>query len=115
MARSNSPANTDAMSSEPVSINCSINDSIAVSCGCRILVLLGCYRENQNDGPPHRGAYPSVGHKSVSSKRISRRHVTQPRGGRVHSHHVPNVTAKNLRPIVEAQIHGATFVMTDEG
>src|SRR5450759_4216859 len=78
MARSNSPANTDAMSSEPVSINCSINDSIAVSCGCRILVLLGCYRENQNDGPPHRGACPSVGHTSDSSKRISRRHVTQP-------------------------------------
>jgi transposase-like protein len=37
------------------------------------------------------------------------------RGGRVHSHHVPAVTAKNLRPIVEAQIHGATHVMTDEG
>jgi transposase-like protein len=37
------------------------------------------------------------------------------RGGRVHSHHVPAVTAKNLRPIVEAQIHGATYVMTDEG
>jgi len=37
------------------------------------------------------------------------------RGGRVRSHHVPAVTAKNLRPIVEAQIHGATYVMTDEG
>jgi transposase-like protein len=37
------------------------------------------------------------------------------RGGKVHSHHIPAVTAKNLRPTVEAQIHGATYVMTDEG
>jgi hypothetical protein len=37
------------------------------------------------------------------------------RGGRVQSHHVPAVTAKTLRPIVQAQIHGKTFVMTDEG
>jgi transposase-like protein len=37
------------------------------------------------------------------------------RGGRVRSHHIPAVTANNLRPIVEAQIHGATYVMTDEG
>jgi transposase-like protein len=37
------------------------------------------------------------------------------RGGKVHSRHIPAVTAKNLRPIVEAQIHGASYVMTDEG
>ncbi len=37
------------------------------------------------------------------------------RKGRVRSHHIPAVTANNLRPIVEAQIHGATHVMTDEG
>jgi transposase-like protein len=37
------------------------------------------------------------------------------RGGKVRSHHIPAVTAANLRPIVEAQIHGATYVMTDEG
>jgi transposase-like protein len=37
------------------------------------------------------------------------------RGGRVRSHHVPVVNAKNLRPIVEAQINGATVVYTDEG
>lgn len=37
------------------------------------------------------------------------------RGGKVRSHHIPAVTANNLRPIVEAQIHGATYVMTDEG
>ncbi len=37
------------------------------------------------------------------------------RGGRVRSHHVPAVNAKNLRPIIEAQIHGTSFVDTDEG
>jgi transposase-like protein len=37
------------------------------------------------------------------------------RKGKVRSHHVPAVSAKNLRPIVEAQIHHATHVMTDEG
>lgn len=37
------------------------------------------------------------------------------RGGAVRSHHVPAVTAKNLRPIIEAQIDGATVVYTDEG
>jgi transposase-like protein len=37
------------------------------------------------------------------------------RGGKVRSHHVPAVTSSNLRPIVAAQIHGDTNVMTDEG
>jgi transposase-like protein len=37
------------------------------------------------------------------------------RGGKVRSHHVPAVTAANLRPIIEAQIDGATVVYTDEG
>lgn len=37
------------------------------------------------------------------------------RKGRVRSHHVPEVTAKTLRPILQAQVDGATFVMTDEG
>jgi transposase-like protein len=37
------------------------------------------------------------------------------REGRVRSHHVPAVTAKNLGPIIEAQIDGATVVYTDEG
>jgi transposase-like protein len=37
------------------------------------------------------------------------------RKGRVRSHHVPAVTAKNLAPILEAQLHGATVVYTDEG
>jgi len=37
------------------------------------------------------------------------------RGGKVHSHHIPAVTAATLRPIVEAQIHAAAYVMTDEG
>jgi transposase-like protein len=37
------------------------------------------------------------------------------RGGKVRSHHVPTVTAAALRPILKAQVHEATFVMTDEG
>jgi transposase-like protein len=37
------------------------------------------------------------------------------RGGKVMSHHVPAVTAATLRPILKAQVHEATFVMTDEG
>src|SRR5712675_3413310 len=37
------------------------------------------------------------------------------RKGRVRSHHVPKVNAKNLAPILEAQLHGATVVYTDEG
>jgi transposase-like protein len=37
------------------------------------------------------------------------------RGGRVRSHHVPEVTAKTLGPILEAQLDGASYVYTDEG
>src|SRR5216684_3930453 len=37
------------------------------------------------------------------------------RKGRVRSHHIPKVNAKNLAPILEAQLHGATVVYTDEG
>ncbi len=37
------------------------------------------------------------------------------RDGRVQSHHVASVTAKTLRPIIEAQVDGKTYVMTDEG
>jgi len=37
------------------------------------------------------------------------------RGGRVRSHHVTEVNAKTLRPILQAQVDSKTFVMTDEG
>jgi transposase-like protein len=37
------------------------------------------------------------------------------RGGRVRSHHVADVTAKTLRPILKAQLDDASYVMTDEG
>jgi len=37
------------------------------------------------------------------------------RGGRVHSHHVPEVNAKTLGTILNAQLHGASYVYTDEG
>lgn len=36
------------------------------------------------------------------------------RDGRVRSQHVANVNAKTLRPILEEQIHKATYIMTDE-
>jgi transposase-like protein len=37
------------------------------------------------------------------------------REGRVRSHHVANVTAKTLRPIVNDQIEHSSYLMTDEG
>jgi transposase-like protein len=36
------------------------------------------------------------------------------RGGKVRSHHVPNVNAKTLGPILTAQIDAATTLMTDD-
>jgi transposase-like protein len=37
------------------------------------------------------------------------------RGGRVRSHHVPSISAKTLRPILQAQIHADSSVMSDDG
>ena len=37
------------------------------------------------------------------------------RGGRVRSNHVPSVSAKTLRPILDAQLDAASFVMSDDG
>jgi transposase-like protein len=37
------------------------------------------------------------------------------RGGRVRSHHVPSVSAKTLRPILQKQIDEASTVVSDEG
>jgi hypothetical protein len=37
------------------------------------------------------------------------------RKGRVPSHHVVEVTANTLRPILQAHVDGATYIMTDEG
>jgi transposase-like protein len=37
------------------------------------------------------------------------------RGGRVRSHHVPEVTARTLGAMLRAQLDGASFVYTDEG
>jgi transposase-like protein len=36
------------------------------------------------------------------------------RGGHVRSHHVPSVSAKTLRPILNEQVHQASTIMTDE-
>jgi transposase-like protein len=37
------------------------------------------------------------------------------RGGKVRSHHIPDITAKTLRPILDAQIADATRTMSDDG
>jgi transposase-like protein len=37
------------------------------------------------------------------------------RGGKVRSHHIPSVTAKTLRPIMDQQIAEATRTMSDDG
>ena len=37
------------------------------------------------------------------------------RGGNVRSYHVPTVSAKTLRPILQDQIHAASRVMSDDG
>jgi hypothetical protein len=37
------------------------------------------------------------------------------RGGKVRSHHVPSVSAKTLRPILERQIHLSSNLMSDDG
>jgi transposase-like protein len=37
------------------------------------------------------------------------------RGGKVRSHHIPNVTAKTLRPIMDMQIAEATRTISDDG
>jgi transposase-like protein len=37
------------------------------------------------------------------------------RKGRVRSHHVTEVSAKTLRPILQAHVDATTFIMTDEG
>ena len=37
------------------------------------------------------------------------------RGGAVRSHHVPTVSGKTLRPILKAQIHEASVLMSDDG
>jgi transposase-like protein len=37
------------------------------------------------------------------------------RGGKVRSHHIPSVTAKTLRPILDGQIAEATRTMSDDG
>lgn len=37
------------------------------------------------------------------------------RGGRVSSHHVPSVSAKTLRPILDQQIHASSNLVSDDG
>ena len=37
------------------------------------------------------------------------------RGGSVRCHHVPSISAKTLRPILQAQIDDSSIVVSDEG
>lgn len=54
-------------------------------------------------------------HKGTGGKGKEAVYALVERSGRVRSHHVPNVTAKTLRPIIEAQLAGESIVYTDEG
>jgi transposase-like protein len=54
-------------------------------------------------------------HKGTGGKGKEAVYALVERNGRVRSHHVPNVTAKTLRPIIEAQLAGESIVYTDEG
>jgi transposase-like protein len=69
--------------------------------------LVGELEKNKRRGKRQHLRTVGVGKQAVFS--LVEQH------GKVRSHYIPAVSADNLRPIVEAQIHGATYVMTDEG
>jgi transposase-like protein len=50
-------------------------------------------------------------HKGTGGKGKEAVYALVERNGRVRSHHVPNVTAKTLRPIIEAHLAGATVCL----
>lgn len=61
----------------------------------------------------HRNKRKTVRGRGGAGKQIAFAIVE--RGGKVRSHHIASVSAKNLRPIVEKQIHEDTTVMSDTG
>jgi transposase-like protein len=61
----------------------------------------------------HRNKRKTVRGRGGAGKQIAVSLVE--RGGKVRSHHIASVSAKNLRPIVEKQIHEDTAVMSDTG
>jgi transposase-like protein len=64
------------------------------------------------DKNKHAHKRPKIGRGGIS-KEIAFSLVE--RGGKVRSHHVPTVTAKTLKPILEEQIHADTTVYSDMG
>lgn len=68
---------------------------------------IGGKESNKHKNKRIRGAQGGAGKEIVMS--------LVERQGKVRSHHIPNVTGKTLRPIIEAQIHTASDVYTDQG
>jgi hypothetical protein len=64
------------------------------------------------DKNKHAHKRPKVGRGGIT-KEIAFSLVE--RGGKVRSHHVPTVTAKTLKSILEEQIHADTTVYSDMG
>jgi transposase-like protein len=59
----------------------------------------------------HKNKKPNLGVGPVSKEAVF---SLVERGGKVRSEHVPDVSAKTLRPILETQLHSGSRLMTDE-
>jgi transposase-like protein len=68
---------------------------------------IGSKEKNKHRNKRHKAGTGGVG-KEIAFSLVER-------GGRVRSHHVPTVTAKTLRPILQEQIHADSKVMSDDG
>jgi transposase-like protein len=68
---------------------------------------IGGKEKNKHHSKRHNAGTGGVG-KEIAFSLVER-------GGRVRSHHVPTVTAKTLRPILQQQIHQDSNVMSDDG
>ncbi len=68
---------------------------------------VGGKEKNKHRNKRVQGANGGIGKEAVFS--------LVERGGSVRSHHVATVSVKNLAPILNAQLHAATDVMSDDG
>ncbi len=68
---------------------------------------VGGKEKNKHRNKRVKGANGGIGKEAVFS--------LVERGGKVRSHHIPNVTAKTLRPIMDKQIADETRTMSDDG